>query len=396
MEKMKAIDLFSGAGGFSYGFSSSGWTILSANDSDQQAADTYRLNHPDTKFFGCSVIELTAKMMLRATGSKRGEIDCLIGGPPCQAFSFNNHARSVSDSRASLYKEYLRLVRGIYPKTLVMENVPGILSIDEGKVISNITNFLTSLGYSVSHDVVRAEQYGVPQTRKRVLFVASRIGNPADMIPIPTHKKREPKRKTPQPVQHQRGPELRDCITIKDAIGDLPPLENGGKKNGIRYTSRASTGYQKEARKGVQLLTAHQCSRLGQINLKRMSYIPSGGNWRDIPRHLLPSGMKRANLSDHTTRYGRLAWSNIATTLLTKCDPHWGAYIHPEQDRVLSVREAARLQGFPDLFTFADVGITQQYRQIGNAVPVQLSMAIARAVEQHLKVNAKTRYSKCS
>ena len=393
---MKAIDLFSGAGGFSYGFSSSGWSILSANDSDRQAADTYKLNHPETKFFACSVIDLTATMMLRATDSKRGEIDCLIGGPPCQAFSFNNHARSVSDSRALLYKEYLRLVHGIYPKTLVMENVPGILSIDGGKVISHITDFLTLLGYSVFHDVVRAEQYGVPQTRKRVLFVASRIGDPLDMIPIPTHQKRESKGKTLRSVQPERGSELSDCITIKDAIGDLPPLENGGNKNGCRYTSRAVTAFQKEARKGVQLLTAHQCSRLGQINLQRMSYIPSGGNWRDIPRHLLPSGMKRANLSDHTTRYGRLVWNNLATTLLTKCDPHWGAYIHPAQDRVLSVREAARLQGFPDRFTFADVGITQQYRQIGNAVPVQLGMAIARAVEQHLQANTKARYSKCS
>ena len=120
------------------------------------------------------------------------------------------------------------------------------------------------------------------------------------------------------------------------------------------------------------------------MNFARVLHIPEGGNWRDIPRGLLPAGMQRARLEDHTKRYGRLHRDGFASTILTKCDPHWGAYIHPTQDRTISVREAARLQGFPDTFRFAGEHISLQYAQVGNAVPVPLATAIALAVNSHL------------
>jgi DNA (cytosine-5)-methyltransferase 1 len=122
-------------------------------------------------------------------------------------------------------------------------------------------------------------------------------------------------------------------------------------------------------------ITAHQCRKLGQANLKRIACVPPGGNWRNIPRRLLPAGMKRAKICDHTTRYGRLLSEQTAFTLLTRCDPHWGCFVHPAQDRVLTVREAARIQSIPDRVHFHG-SLTDQYRHVGNAVPPLMAKAI--------------------
>ena len=130
----------------------------------------------------------------------------------------------------------------------------------------------------------------------------------------------------------------------------------------------------------------HVAPALGAINLERLKYIPEGGSWRDIPIELLPAGMKRARRSDHTKRYGRLKKDGFASTILTKCDPHWGAFFHPEQDRVITVREAARLQCFPDKIRFEGSKV-EQYKQVGNAVPVLLSAAVAKVVYNALLEN---------
>ena len=128
----------------------------------------------------------------------------------------------------------------------------------------------------------------------------------------------------------------------------------------------------------------HVCHALTEVNLKRIVHVPEGGNWRDIPRDLLPAGMQRARLSDHTKRYGRLARNGLASTVLTKCDPHWGAYVHPLEHRTISVREAARLQGFPDAFRFAGERLSKHYEQVGNAVPVPVAFAVGAAAMTHL------------
>nr|WP_316654644.1 DNA cytosine methyltransferase [uncultured Gellertiella sp.] len=170
-------------------------------------------------------------------------------------------------------------------------------------------------------------------------------------------------------------------MTVWDAISDLPPLQNGDSKAILNYATPPANPYQMELRTDCGILTNHTASRLSPVNEARMKHIPAGGSWRDIPFDLLPEGMKRAKRSDHTKRYGRPRKTDLSSTVLTKCDIHWGAYIHPEQDRSITVREAARFQSFPDTFEFLG-SRTEQYVQVGNAVPPLLGRAVANALLQ--------------
>lgn len=381
----KCVDLFAGAGGLAVGFRQSGWAVACANDADASATDTFRINFPETAFFEGSVSDVTSGELLEMAGVRRGELDCVIGGPPCQSFSHNNHQRNAADDRARLFEHYLKLVDGLHPKTIVMENVPGILSIGGGAVVREIVQQLIDMGYNQPCvRVLSAEQFGTPQVRRRVFIVASRIGNSADLMPNPTHW-------SPNfshigwPRERPDGA-VKQPVTVWQAIGDLPEIENGGGKASMaRGRRRAGTAYQREVEAGTPTIFNHACHSLMDVNLARVVHIPEGGNWRDIPRELLPAGMQRARLSDHTKRYGRLHREGFASTILTKCDPHWGAYFHPINDRTITVREAARLQGFPDTFRFAGESIGPQYVQVGNAVPVPLARAIAHTVKAHLE-----------
>jgi DNA (cytosine-5)-methyltransferase 1 len=352
------------------------------------AGETFRLNFPEATFFEGPVSLLPAKRVLEECSLGTGELDCLIGGPPCQSFSYNNHNRSATDARARLFDEYLRLVADLRPKMIVMENVPGILTIGDGSVISEITSRLAELGYDSSHRMLSSNEYGVPQIRKRVFVVASRIGQADSLLPVPTHKAaaiRTRGSEKSKKVKKTLSKKLKNAVTIACAFSDLPVLRNGGGSHEVVRPKKTPTNsYQKEMRKSAKLLYNHVCNRLGELMLERIEHIPEGGNWRDIPFELLPAGMQRAKPSDHTKRYGRLKRSGLASTLLTKCDPHWGAYIHPTQRRTISVREAARLQGFPDRFRFAGKSLTSHYEQIGNAVPVQVARAIAASISKSL------------
>ena len=306
--------------------------------------------------------DLSSRDFLQSTGLRKGWLDCLVGGPPCQGFSVYNHQRGMHDRRSGLFYEYLRIVQGLNPKWVVMENVTGITSAGGGKAVEQILSGLAELGYRVEMRILRAEEYGIPQERRRIFFVGNRLGLPI-IWPAPTH-----------------GLGLLPYVTVWDAIGDLPPLENGedpGKS--IPYAAVPASHYQASLRGNSVEVTNHVAPRLAPINLKRMKYIPEGGSWRDIPFGLLPEGMRRARRCDHTKRYGRLRKDGLASTILTKCDLHWGAYIHPEQDRVLTAREAARLQSFPDWFAFAGPR-TEQYVQVGNAVPPLLGRMVAEAI----------------
>lgn len=387
------VDLFAGAGGLAVGFRSAGWAVVGGNDIDKEAGATFRLNFPESVFFEGPISALTAGAILRECKLKKGELDCLIGGPPCQSFSYNNHQRSEKGTRARLFEHYLRIVRGLQPKMLVMENVPGILTIGDNSVIDEIRSELKTLGYECDVKILSAEEYGTPQIRRRVFIVASRIGAPVQMIPPPTHRSAAPRKKTK--CKTVKG--LKRPVTVRKAIGDLPSIPNGGgelisKRGGIR----AFSGYQRTARKGTRKLFNHICHALTEVNLKRIVHVPEGGNWRSIPRDLLPAGMQRARLSDHTKRYGRLAQDGLASTILTKCDPHWGAYIHPNENRTISVREAARLQGFPDSFQFAGDCLSKHYEQVGNAVPVPVALAVGKAAIAHLRAPAAVTAPKSS
>lgn len=172
---------------------------------------------------------------------------------------------------------------------------------------------------------------------------------------------------------------LKDHTSVWDAISDLPEIESGSKNGPLKYATKAKSDFQKIARNGAVKVENHSCANLGKVNLERLKHIPQGGSWRDIPFDLLPAGLKRARRSDHTKRYGRLHPEALCSTVLTKCDPHWGSFFHPTQDRVISIREAARIQSFPDRYKFTG-NVTQQYEQVGNAVPPLMAKAIGEQI----------------
>jgi DNA (cytosine-5)-methyltransferase 1 len=366
---LTVIDLFSGAGGLSEGFRHAGFDILAANDADEDAAQTFRAAHPYTNFIDGPIQGITTDHLLAAGGLKKGELDVLIGGPPCQAFSVYNHQRGFHDERSGLFREYLRIVKGLMPKMVVMENVTGITSLGEGQAVTEIHRKLGKLGFHVEHAILKAEEFGIPQQRRRIFFIGSRDAERIEW-PEPTY-----------------GPAgnlfFRPFVTVKEAIGDLPALNICEGADDSRYTRVPQYEYQRIMRHGADRLYNHVAPLLAEINLKRLEYIKPGGSWRDIPVRLLPAGMKRAKRSDHTKRYGRLHPDGMASTILTKCDLHWGAYIHPSQQRTLTVREAARFQSFPDRFRFYGARF-EQFRQVGNAVPPLLAEAVALKVREML------------
>ncbi|WP_299844148.1 DNA cytosine methyltransferase [uncultured Roseovarius sp.] len=362
MGSRTAIDLFCGAGGLSEGFRQAGFHVLAGQDIDATFGRTFEQTHAGASFVHGPIQDVSATDLLAAAGVKKGEVDVLVGGPPCQGYSVYNHQRGIDDPRAGLFKEYLRLVADIKPRWLVMENVSGITSIAGGGIVREIQAGMRKLGYRVDMKLLKAEEYGVPQERRRMFFIATCEDECPILFPTATH-----------------GPELEPFVTVWDAISDLPSLQNGQDAGSTKYRRTPQNSYQALLRGDQKLTENHSAPRLSKVNMDRMQHIPPGGSWRDIPFDLLPAGMKKAKRSDHTKRYGRPNKTDLACTVLTKCDVHWGAYIHPTQDRSFSVREAARLQSFPDFFTFAG-SRTEQYVQVGNAVPPLLGRAVAESV----------------
>lgn len=378
-----AADLFCGAGGLSVGFKEAGFDILFANELNDEFRQTYEYNHPGTVYFPGSIEGLTFKKIHKRTGIGRGELDVLIGGPPCQGFSINAPKRSVEDSRNHLFKHYARLVLdGLHPKVILMENVPGLVSLDNGRFLKAIYELFGNAGYSLKHMFLCAAHYGVPQERWRLILIGTSLDAE---ISFP-----KPKYSAPVRANFTGGRDytwlplfkngalksLKPFINIKDAIGDLPYLTINEGVEESSYNGPPATLYQKHMRKGSKILYNHVSGNLSKVNLERIKHVPPGGSWRDIPYDLLPDGMKLARRSDHTKRYGRLNPLGLSGTVLTKCDPHWGSFFHYEQDRTITVREAARLQSFPDKFRFFGNKVSQ-YVQVGNAVPPLLAHAIA-------------------
>ena len=394
-----AADLFCGAGGLSLGFQQAGFSLAFGNDVDRDCGRTFQMNHPGTKFFRCSIEELTTETVFRACGIGPADIDVLIGGPPCQGFSINAPKRSLEDSRNHLFRHYGRLVlEGIRPKVIVMENVPGMLSLERGRFIKAIYRLFEGAGYRMQHMILCAAHYGVPQERWRLFFIGTTLERMEISFPEPTHY--APVRANFTGGRHltwlplvqngNREPSLfgnvlRPFTTVRDAISDLPALgvNEGGEET--RYGRMPATEYQRQMRAENELLYNHRAGSLSRQNLQRLQHIPPGGSWRDIPHALLPEGMKKARRSDHTRRYGRIDPDGLSGTILTKCDPHWGSFFHYEQDRALTVREAARIQSFPDHYRFTGSRVSQ-YVQVGNAVPPLLGRVLAEHIRKRLLV----------
>lgn len=391
--KNRSLDLFAGAGGLSEGLREAGFASLYANEISPRYAQTYAANHPETQVDSRDIRKVDARKIRSLLGLKRGELDLIAGGPPCQGFSINAPKRSTEDSRNHLFREYLRFVSEFQPRAVMIENVPGMVSYEGGATLEAILESLKHLGYNADVRILYAPHYGIPQTRWRTIILGGRNGvNPTALFPEPLRNVPVRVNFTSQfggknLVNFPRSLELPSHVTVRDAIGDLPVLCNGELGEPVKsYRYPADNPYQQLMRVGSDGVTCHEAARLSKINLERMSHIPPGGNWTDIPEELLPRGMRMARRSDHTKRYGRVDPNGLASTILTKCDPHWGAYFHYEQDRAFTVREAARLQSFPDTYVFCGSRV-EQYEQVGNAVPPLLGAAVGRTIARELGKN---------
>lgn len=375
------IDLFAGAGGLSCGLEMTSFHSVLANEMVDLYAQSYKINHPDANVISGDIRQIETETFLSAV-KDCGDIDLIAGGPPCQGFSINAPSRSMDDQRNHLFEEYLRVVSAVKPKAVLIENVPGIVSMNNGSVVNDICSILRTMGYKVDYRILFAGHYGVPQMRFRTVFIAIKDYSGDIVFPTPRFNSSSHANFTGSRnlcLQLPDDGELVPETTIWNAIGDLPEIPNGNKCGDFAYDRPPISSFQEYARAGSSHLTSHFCNKLSKVNIERMSYVPVGGSWRDIPHDLLPQGLKRARRSDHTRRYGRLDPNEIGTTIMTKCDPHWGTFVHPYQDRVISVREAARIQSFPDSYQFLG-SMTQQYEQVGNAVPPLMAKAIGSSI----------------
>jgi len=387
---LTTLDLFCGAGGITEGFRQAGYRCVYGNDVMPEAIETFKYNHPEA-IADCRPVEQADPAELRARlGMQPGELDVLVGGPPCQGFSINAPERFLNDSRNKLFKHYERFLEEFQPMTFLFENVPGLLSLGDGKVFRQIIKIFTGLGYHVTAKILFAAHYGAPQERWRLILLGSRFSEVAH--PQPTHYAvgranfRGGSTMTFQLTDNDQE-RLLPTATVGDAIGDLPRLEMGEGSEVIGYTADAHSQYSSSMRNPSGVTFNHYAAKLSKQNAERMKHVKPGGSWRDIPHELLPKGMQRARKSDHTKRYGRLTNDGLSGTVLTKCDPHWGTVFLPDQDRALTVREAARFQSFPDAYKFLGSRVSQ-YVQVGNAVPVLMAKAIALQIREHLVANA--------
>lgn len=389
------IDLFSGAGGLSEGLRQAGFHSLYANEVIKTYSETYARNHPDTLVDQRDIRSVDAKSIRQKLKLEQGDLDLLAGGPPCQGFSINAPIRSNDDSRNHLFREFIRFVDEFQPKAVLIENVPGLVSFENGMTLQAILDELTNHGYHADVRILYAPHYGVPQTRWRTIIIGMKYQKdiqaafPQPEYDAPLRVNFTSRFDGRNIIGFPQKNNLQPHISVKDALSDLPVLNNG--ESGLEcknYRSLPQNRFQYLMREFSNGVFNHEAPRLSKINLERLKYIPAGGNWTNIPDNLLPKGMQRARKSDHTKRYGRVNPDGLASTILTKCDPHWGAYFHYDQDRVFSVREAARIQTFPDHFIFTG-SKAEQYEQVGNAVPPFLAAAIGHSLAKLLEVKGQ-------
>lgn len=387
---LTTLDLFCGAGGITEGFREAGYRCLYGNDCMPEAVETFSENHPEAWGDTDDIEKVDPEKVRARLGLKKGALDVLVGGPPCQGFSINAPDRFLTDPRNKLFKDYLRFLEEFEPKAFLFENVPGLLSLGDGKVFRQIVREFEEHGYHVTVKILFAAHYGVPQERWRLILLGSRMPTPIE-APAPTHYATgRANFRSGGTLTFQLGAADRErllpAVTVGEAIGDLPRLEMGEGAETVGYTIDPHSDYARRMRNSLGVTFNHFAAKLAKQNVERMKYVKPGGSWRDIPHKLLPKGMQRARKSDHTKRYGRLRNDGLAGTVMTKCDPHWGTVFLPDQERSLSVREAARFQSFPDTYKFLGSRVSQ-YVQVGNAVPVLMAKAIAVQIRAHLEAH---------
>lgn len=388
-----AVDLFSGAGGGSLGLIQAGYDVRFAVEVDAFAAATHRANLPGLVLEE-DIRGLSAPTILESARVSPGELDLLFAGPPCQGFSMIG-PREVSDMRNILFREVLRFAGIMRPKAVVIENVPGLVTLDGGGFLASILGGLKDLGYNAACAELLAAQYGAAQMRWRLVIVAFRedLGIEGGYgFPQPTHGTLG----IGDLVSNVTVPEAAydGFVTTRDAIADLPVIAAGEYRD--RYSGRPRTSFQAAARTRLdgspmgRELFDHYAAALSEANITRLAALRPGQDWRDLPFDLLPPSMRRALRKDHTRRFRRMTWSGVPRSIITRFrDPKSGEYSHPTQNRTISIREAARIQGFPDWFAFQGPN-TSKYVQVGNAIPVQLARAVGAEVSRVLTNGARS------
>ena len=339
---MIGIEIFSGAGGMSVGAAMAGINVKVAVELDKYAAETYSFNHPNALILNEDIRKF------HSIPFKTKESTILLGGPPCQGFSLSNQrTRNLTNVNNWLFEEYIRVAKMWKPDWVVLENVSGLLLTEDGYFLNLITRKLKRLGYNLSYELLDASDYGVPQKRQR-LFIVGSLERTNFSFPLPKRTK----------------------VSVKEAISDLPKLKNGSFEHQLPYKKKAESPFARKQRGQMKYVFNNYVTKNSATVVERYKHIPQGGNWESIPPKLL------ANYKDYTRCHGgiyhRLKEDEPSVVI--------GNYrknmlIHPKEDRGLSVREAARLQSFPDWFEFKGF-LTHQQQQVGNAVPPILAKAV--------------------
>ena len=345
--KVLLTDFFAGCGGTSRGFADAGITPRLAVEWDPDAAASYRLNFPDATVLERDIRDVSVDEVRKAFSEAQGAVRLFAGCAPCQPFAGLKNGAPARGPDAGLISEFFQFVDELRPELVFVENVPG------AKGRKAFAEFEENLPqeYKPTQAIISSADYGVPQTRRRFVLIASRLG----AIGLP-------------PATHGDGTSERH-VTVRDAIHDLPEVQTG----------HAHPEF-----------PDHRAMNLSTLNLERIRNTPEGGDRRNWPKRLWVDCHKQKRVA-HTDTYGRLSWDKPAPTLSTRCISYSnGRYGHPDstQDRALTVREAARLQTFPDEFQFFG-GLTTQAKQIGNAVPVALARTIGQALMEHAMLHAR-------
>ncbi len=345
-KKYIGIDIFSGAGGLSLGAIKAGINIPIAIEKESNAAKTFKRNHPETIVITEDILKIDPNSF------DIFEPLIVFGGPPCQGFSLSNSkTRNKENENNNLYQEFIRFIRELKPKWLLFENVEGIISFNKGDTVKQIKRNFEELGYTVNYRVLSATDFGVPQDRNRFILVGNREG-----------------------ICFEFPDKIKSKVSVMEAISDLPTLINGQKDEALPYKNNTASSYAKKMRNGSEVSRQNFVSKNNELVVERYKHIKPGQNWKAIPDYLMQNYKNKDNC--HSGIYKRL---NPDFPSVVISNYRKNMLIHPEQDRGLSVREAARIQSFPDDFIF-EGSLMHIQQQIGNAVPPLLAEAIFKQI----------------
>ncbi len=340
------LDLFSGCGGLSYGFEMAGFKVLAGVDNWDDALKTFKYNHKNSRIHNLDLFNFNLEEF-EDTANYKGKVDVIVGGPPCQGFSIAGH-RLKDDPRNSLYKAFVDFVEFYKPKVFLLENVPNILAMDGGSIRDGIIKDFEALGYMITYKKLLASDYGVPQSRRRAVFVGSKKGT----FEFPEASFSRP-------------------VTSKEAISDLP--ENT-LQDGAAYVSEPLSDYQRIMREASSGIYNHVATVHTYTTQSIISLVPDGKNFKSLPREL------------QNTRKVNIAWTRINSQKPSMTiDTGHNHHFHYQFNRVPTARESARLQSFPDNFIFLG-GKTSQLKQIGNAVPPLMAKVLAKEIKEQYEL----------